>query len=111
MSQAGEIDLGLSDHELILCTQKISRPKPQKHNEILVRPLKHYTKHYRNIEKNPLLQNAAYSHSINTFMKAIYSAAPIKKVGVKANSKPWSDAKISAIQKLDKLLLDTKSQA
>ena len=44
-------------------------------------------------------------------MKAIYSAAPIKKVGVKANSKPWSDAKISAIQKLDKLLLDTKSQA
>ena len=43
--------------------------------------------------------NAAYSDFINKFMTAIDSVAPIKKVKVRANSKPQFDSEIiSAIQ-------------
>lgn len=41
-----------------------------------------------------------YSDFANKFMKAISSNTPIKKVRVKANSKPWLDSElISEIQK------------
>ena len=43
VSQLGVIDRGLSDHDLIYCTRKISLPKSHKHNEIFVRSMKRYS--------------------------------------------------------------------
>ena len=43
MSQKGVIDVGLSDHQLIYCTRKILRTKPNMHDPIRVRSLKKYT--------------------------------------------------------------------
>ena len=40
ISQKGVIDVGLSDHQLIYCTRKISRTKTNRHNQIRVRSLK-----------------------------------------------------------------------
>ena len=39
ISQKGVIDVGLSDHQLIYCTRKISRTKTNRHNQIRVRSL------------------------------------------------------------------------
>ena len=43
ISQKGVIDVGLSDHQLIYCTQKILRTKANMHNQIQVQSLKKYT--------------------------------------------------------------------
>ena len=43
ISQKGVIDVGLSDHQLIYCTQKILRTKGNMHNQIRVWSLKKYT--------------------------------------------------------------------
>ena len=43
ISQKGVIDVGLSHHQLIYCTQKILRTKANIHNQIRVRSLKNYT--------------------------------------------------------------------
>ena len=39
VSQSGVIDVDLSDHDVIICTQKVLRPKSHKENEITVRSM------------------------------------------------------------------------
>ena len=41
--QSGIIDCGMSDHQLIFCTRKVKRAKFNKHNNVFLRSLKHYT--------------------------------------------------------------------
>ena len=54
--------------------------------------------------------NATYSDFINKFTRTIDSSAMIKKVRVKANSKPWFDSEIiSAVQKEANYIQDIKS--
>ena len=36
-------DCGMSDHQLIFHTRKVKRTKSNKHNNVFLRPLKHYT--------------------------------------------------------------------
>ena len=43
VSQQGIIDVGLSDHQLIYCTRKLSRTKVGTHKKITFRSLKNYT--------------------------------------------------------------------
>ena len=43
VTQAGVIDIGLSDHQLIYCTRKISKIKRGSHKQIKYRSFKHYT--------------------------------------------------------------------
>ena len=43
VTQSGVIDIGLSDHQLIYCTRKISRIKRGPHKQIKFRSFKHYT--------------------------------------------------------------------
>ena len=43
VTQSGVIDIGLSDHQLIYCTRKISRIKRGSHKQIKFRSFKHYT--------------------------------------------------------------------
>ena len=42
-SQAGVIDVGLSDHQLIFCTRKVVKNKFGIHKSIKTRSMKHYT--------------------------------------------------------------------
>ena len=41
--QSGIIDCGMLDHQLIFCTRKVKRAKFNKHNNVFLRSLKHYT--------------------------------------------------------------------
>ena len=41
--QSGIIDCGMSDHQLIFCTRKVKRAKFNKHSNVFLRSLKHYT--------------------------------------------------------------------
>ena len=103
VSQSGVIDLGFSDHSVIFCTRKTLKRKGHKFNKILVRSFKNWKIHSPECLKS-ICVNPAYSDFINRFMGAIDSVAPIKKLKVKANSKPWFDTQIiSAIQKRGKL--------
>ena len=43
VSQQGVIDVGLSDHQIIYCTRKISRIKRNTHKQIKCRSLKNYS--------------------------------------------------------------------
>ena len=53
--------------------------------------------------------NVVYLDFTNKFITVINSVAPIKKVRVNANSKPWFDSEIiSAIQKRNKLYSSNK---
>ena len=109
VSQSGVIDLGLSDHDLIYCTRKISLPKSYKVNEIFVRSVKRYSaEKFLEILREIVFPNYltytcvndAYSDFTYRFIGAINFIAPSKKIRVKANSKPWFDNQIvSAIQR------------
>ena len=41
--QSGIIDCGMSYHQLIFCTRKVKQAKFDKHNNVFLRSLKHYT--------------------------------------------------------------------
>ena len=93
------IGVGLPYHELDFCTRKTLKPKSHKHNKILLWSLKHYiVEDFKETSEKmhfpDHLQygcvNVAFSDFINKFVRASNSVAPIKKVRVKANSKPWS---------------------
>ena len=43
VSQSGVINIGLSDHQLVYCTRKITREKYHKHKNIKIRSLKNYS--------------------------------------------------------------------
>ena len=73
---------------------------------MLVRSLKHYTKeNFKDTMKKIYFPdylkytclNDAYSNFVKEFVAIINSVAPIKKVRVKVNSKPWFDAKIISV--------------
>ena len=82
------IDLGLSDHDLIYCTRKISLPKSHKVNEIFVRSAKRYSaEKFLEILREIVFQNYltytcvndAYSDFTYRFVEAINFIAPSKK--------------------------------
>ena len=94
VTQSGVIDIGLSDHQLIYCTRKISRIKTGSHKQIKFRSFKHYTidlfkqelsksnfPNYRNF--NDI--NKAYNDFIQKIMNVIDKVAPLKERRVKQN--------------------------
>ena len=44
VSQCGDIELGISDHDFVYCTRKTPSLKLNKHNDIFIRSMKNYTK-------------------------------------------------------------------
>ena len=80
-SQQGVIDVGLSDHQIIYCTRKISRIKRGMHKRIRYYEADIYEEalvrvdfpNYRNFENN----NDAYSNFIRKLMRVIDLVAPI----------------------------------
>ena len=103
VSQSGVIDLGLSDHDLIYCTRKISLPKSHKDNEIFVHSVKRYSpERFLEILTEVVFPcyltytsvNDAYSDFIYRFVGAINFIAPAEKIRMKTSSKTWLDNQI-----------------
>ena len=108
------IDVGLSDHQLIFCTRKLSRIKRGTHRHIKSCSFKHYSAdlfketlasigfpNYRNFND----ATEAYDDFIQKIMIAVDKVAPIKESRIKYNSQEWFDDEISeAIKNCDKLL-------
>ena len=113
VSQKGVINVGVSDHQLIFCTRKISRIKTGgDHKYLNFRSLKNYTADYY---KETLKQvdfpnyenfgdvNEAYSNFFQKLMTVIDKIAPYKSKRVKGNTQKWFDGEV-----LEKLNLRNK---
>ena len=104
--------MGLSDHQLIYCTRKVSRTKLGTHKQITFCSLKNYTAEaykealgkvcfsdYENFSD----LNKAYENFIQKLMSIIDKLAPFKTKRVKGNSQEWFDGEI-----LDSIALGDK---
>ena len=104
ISQSGILDIGLSDHQLIYCTRKLTKTKTGLTKFINFRSMKKYTKllfkekledinfpNYENFQDT----NLAYSDFINKLTCVINTIAPIKKKKVKNNSQDWFDGEVA----------------
>ena len=104
VSQSGVIDTGLSDHQLIYCTRKITRTKFNSHKNITIRSLKNYS---QDVYLEDI--NDAYSDFIGKVSLTIDKIAPMKEIRIKNSSKEWFDEEIlEEIEKRDKLLAKFK---
>ena len=109
--QSGVIEMSLSDHELIYCTQKTAKLKSNKHNELNIRTIKNYTAEnfIELLNKIDFLNyqtfscvNKAYLDFITKLITAIDTLCPSKKIRIKGNTKAWFDSEvISTINKRD----------
>ena len=121
ISQSGVISKGISDHDMIFCTQKHYKDKSGKHNSIKIRSMKNYTAELFLEELSKITfpdystfqcVNNAYSDFVDKLMSVIDKIAPIKEIRVKGNSKPWFDGDISERIKIRvKLKKNTKDPA
>ena len=113
VSQKGVINVGVSDHQLIFCTRKISKIKTGgDHKYLNFCSLKNYTADYY---KETLKQvdfpnyenfgdvNEAYSNFFQKLMTVIDKIAPYKSKRVKGNTQKWFDGEV-----LEKLNLRNK---
>ena len=104
ISKKGVINVGVSDHQLIFCTRKISRIKTGgDHKYLNFRSLKNYTADYY---KETLKQvdfpnyenfgdvNEAYSNFFQKLMTVIDKIAPYKSKQVKGNTQKWFDGEV-----------------
>ena len=118
ISQFGIVNVGLSDHQLIYCTKKITRTRLNTHKYVKMRSLKCYSedlyvKKLKEIDfpdySNFKDINEAYSDFTGKVASVIDEIAPIKEVRVKSNSQDWFDAEINEeIERRDKLLTKFK---
>ena len=77
----------MSDHQLIFCTRKVKWAKFNKHNNVVLRSLKHYYTVNVFVEKLQKVSSsnyeqscieAAYTDFLNKFMKVVNEIAPSK---------------------------------
>ena len=118
--QFGIVNVGLSDHQLIYCTRKITRTRLNTHKYVKMRSLKYYSedlyvKKLKEIDfpdySNFKDINEAYSDFTGKVASVIDEIAPIKEVRVKSNSQDWFDAYAEIneeIERQDKLLTKFK---
>ena len=113
ISQSGVIDIGISDHQMIFCTRKISRPKTGENKTIKIRYLKNYSgekliqslsncdfPNYTNFDDI----NEAYSDFVERTSDVINKIAPMKDICIKSNTAEWVDEEVlEGIKTRDKL--------
>ena len=118
VSQQGVIDVGLSDHQIVYCTRKISRIKRGTHKQIRCRSLKNYSAviyeealgkidfpNYHNFDNI----DDACSNFTQKVMGVIDQVAPIKLRRIKQNSQEWFDGEVAEkISVRDKLFKKSK---
>ena len=104
--QSDVIEMSLSDHELIYCTRKTTKLKPNNHNELNIRTMKKYTakKFIELLNKIdfPNYQtfacvNKAYLDFITKLFTAIDTLCPSKKTRINGNTKAWFDSEVISI--------------
>ena len=116
--QSGITDSGISTHQLIFCTIKVKRVKFNKHNNMLLRSLKHYTVNlfveglqkvnFLNIERFSNI-DVAYTDFLNKLMKVVNKIAPSKEIRIKNNSQDRFDREVAdLIHVREKLFLKFK---
>ena len=104
VTQRGKLNFGLSDHQIIYCTRKVTRIKRGGQKQIKFRCFKYYTidgygkvlveinfSEYKNFDN----VNDAYSNFIQKLMKVSDEVAPVKNKRIKRNSQEWFDSQIS----------------
>ena len=119
VSQKGVIDVGISDHQLIFCTRKISRLKTGGiHKYLNFHSFKNYTvDSYKEALKQLDFPNYETSDDVNSahcnfpqkIMTAIDKIAPHRNIRIKGNTQKWLDSEV--LEKLnarDKLLTKFK---
>ena len=108
----------MSDHQLIFCTREVKRAKFNKHKNVFLRSLKHYTVsafveklqkvNFSNYERFSCI-DAAYTDFLNKLMKIVNEIAPSKEIRIKNNTQEWFDREIGElIHTHEKLLLKFK---
>ena len=119
VTQQGILHAGLSDHQLIYCTRKISRIKRGGHKQIKFRSLNYTTDSYEKALvktnfpecKNFENVNDAYSNFIENLMEVIDKVASVKNKRLRGNSQEWFDKEISEkLIILDKLFKKYKTR-
>jgi hypothetical protein len=119
ISQHGIINTGLSDHQLIYCTRKITREKFYEHRDIQIRSLINYTQEIyiqalKDVNFPDYSQyddpNKAYDDFLAKTTQVIDQIALIKKIRVKGNNQEWFDNEVhKAITYRDKLFCTFKT--
>ena len=104
--QSGIIDCGMSDHQLIFCTRKVKWAKFNKHNNVCLRSLKHYTVNvfveklqnvnFSNYERFSYI-DAAYTDFLNKLIKVFNEIGPSKEIRIKNNMQEWFDQEIAEL--------------
>ena len=99
-------DCGMSDHQLIFCRRKVKRAKFNKHSNVFLRSLKHYTVNlfveglqkvnFSSYERFSCIV-ATYTNFLNKLMKVVNEIAPSKDIRIKCNSQEWFDRKIAEL--------------
>ena len=111
VTQQGILNVGLSDHQLIYCTRKITRIKRGGHKQIKFRSLNYTTDSYEKALvktnfpecKNFENVNDAYSNFIQNLMEVTDKVASVKNKRRRGNSQEWFDSEIS-----EKLIIQDK---
>ena len=113
VSQFGVVNAGLSDHQIIYCTRKVTKQKFKEHKDITIRSLKNYSQealvnslteqnfpNYSQFEDMDL----AYQDFVSKTITIIDNLAPEKKVCVRGASQDWFDNEVhESISDRDKL--------
>ena len=112
-SQSGVIDVGLSDHQLVFCTRKITKVKFSKHKRAKIRSMKKYSKDkfLEELDKTDFPDysqfedvHKAYSDFSDKLLSAMEKISPSKEVRIKNNNQEWFDGEVlEKIKERDKL--------
>ena len=96
----------MSDYQLIFCTRKVKRAKFDKHNNVFLRSLQHYTVNvfveklqkinFSNYERFSCI-DAAYTDFLNKLMKVVNEITPSKGNRIKNNTQEWFDREIAEL--------------
>ena len=96
----------MSDHQLIFCTIKVKRTKFNKHTNVFLRSLKHYTVNvcveklqkvnFSNYERFSCI-DPAYTDFLNKLIKVVNEIAPSKEIRIKNNTQEWFAREIAEL--------------
>ena len=104
--QSGLIEMSLSDHELIYCTQKTTKLKSNKDNELNIRTVKNYiaekfTELLNKIDFSSYqtfsCESKVYLDFITKLITAIDTLCPSKKIRINGNTKAWFDSEVISL--------------
>ena len=96
----------MSDHQLIFCTRKVKRAKFNKHNNVFLISLKHYTVtvflkelqkiNFSNYEHFSCI-DMAYNDFFNKLMEVVNEIAPGKEIRIRNNMQELFDREIAEL--------------